>query len=101
MKLDEQGIFHLPMAMATFILLASGVLIFGILRDIRHNAENQLRLDRCVAQVARELRSILNSIETDNPRIEMLRDEIAASVEFPVAQATARAALMVVVLHQE
>ncbi len=61
------------------VILMCGLGTWGILRSWRSNAETQLRLNRCVGENARALRSHLNLIETTNIKIRGLRVSVEAA----------------------
>jgi hypothetical protein len=54
---------------------------WGVMRRWRLLAETQLRLDRCMAPVALQLRDTLTMIESANKQIRYLRDSIFAAEE--------------------
>jgi hypothetical protein len=59
--------------LAVFLITFSGFRIWGFLRNWRFLVETQLRLDRCVGEVAQGFRDSLNSLEASNRRIIQLR----------------------------
>jgi len=96
-----QGVLHLPLLLAVFIISVSGFRIWGFLRNWRFLAETQLRLDRCVGEVAQEFRDSLNSIEKSNARIKKLRIAIQLAELEPALIPPLQAVLVIQVGQQE
>ncbi len=85
-------------ACSTLAILLFGVLVF--LRNTRSLAEVQLRLDHCISKTALELRSKLNSIESSNGRIRIIRLALIADPE-PSTRTLLETTLFKEVLEQE
>ena len=70
----------LPATLGTALLVASFAGLFALSRDIRKEAETQIRLDRCVAVASLELQGLMDLLEQANTRIDAVRAAIAAAL---------------------
>lgn len=96
-----QGSAHLIFVVLTVIMALAGFGSWGVFRHWRFLVEHQLRLNRCVGQVAHQLRDVLNEIESLNRRIENLRLAISAAKLYPPTVPPLQATLTIVVAYQE
>ena len=89
----EAGVLILPLGVALVLLGLMALGTLGFMRNWRKLMETQLRLDRCVGEVALDLRNVQNSLEAANLRMKVLRASIAAATvpSPPVAAALKRA----------
>lgn len=99
-RLGNEGALTLPMGMALLIIAVSGLALWGLIRSWRTLAELQIRLDRCVGEVALELKSDARTIRRTNREIEILRVAIATAIE-PRAKALLQAGLDIEIARQE
>jgi hypothetical protein len=98
---DSGGFLALPMALALVGLAGAGFGIWGFLRAWRHLAETQLRLDACVGRQAHEFRRELDTLESSNIRMTVLRAAVAdALVANPAAVPALNVALQAEVSYQ-
>jgi hypothetical protein len=90
-----------PLLLAVFLISLTGFRIWGLLRNWRFLVETQLRLDRCVGQVAQDFRDVLNKIEKKNERIGQLRLAIKMAEIEPWLIPPLQALLIAQVAQQE
>lgn len=69
----ERGALSVPLLLSLVAISLMGFGTWGVMRRWRHLTETQLRLDRCVGDVALELKGTLNRIERANGRMRKAR----------------------------
>lgn len=99
--IDSKGGLHVPLLLAVFLISFSGFRIWGFLRNWQFLVETQLRLDRCVGEVAQKFKDSLNSLETGNRRITKLRMAIQMAELEPALIPPLQAVLLAQVVQQE
>lgn len=98
--LNCQGAVSILLALILSLFAMSNIGIFLYLARWHFQSKTQLRLDRCVAKTALNLRAKLNEIETLNLEMKAVRASIA-SIPVPGAQESLRATLYALFLRQE
>jgi len=73
MNLGERGFLAIPMALLLSVLAGCALMLLGLMSRWDHHVRIQLRLDRCVRQIAIELRETQNRIEGLNTQIRIAR----------------------------
>jgi hypothetical protein len=101
MKIDEQGVLHVPLAMFTTLAVLTGLGLWGLLHHWKYLTRTQLRLDQCTGETALELKTKLTEISSANDRIKELRIAEAATTLSPEASAGLRALVEAEALRQE
>ncbi len=90
---NHQGIMHIPLIFGLMVSTITGASLLGLHIHWRHLVELQLRLDRCVAKTALQMRDLNSAIEAANLRMTALRVSIAATSLAPSARVGLEAAL--------
>ncbi len=98
--LDSRGVFQIPLLMILWVWVIAGFGIWGFFRNARFLVETQLRLDRCVGQVALHFKKTLESLESSNQKIQSLRAEIRIAELEPWLIPPLEIALGAVAFHQ-
>lgn len=99
---NERGSLLIPFLLLTAIVSVTGFGIWGVMRSWKKQAELQLKLDKCVGQKAKELQSMLGTLESSNKRMIWVRRSAAAAIVLaPEALEAIRAELMVELALQE
>jgi len=101
LRLGTRGSLQLPLLLAMVMIVLGGFGIWGFMRNWRFLMETQLRLDKCVGVAAQEFRGALNSLMTDNQRVQALRAAILAAELQPELIPPLKVTLQVVVAKQE
>ena len=99
LRLDSKGVLQIPLAATLVIVTSTALILLGLSLHWRHLVELQLRLDNCVGSTALSLKSRLNSIDTMNTEIKILRASIAVSP--PHLKPALQAALGALAIAQE
>lgn len=99
---NERGSLLIPFLLLTTIVSVTGFGIWGVMRSWKKQAEIQLKLDQCVGKKAKELQSLLGTLESSNQRMIWARRSAAAAVVLaPEALEAIRAELMIELALQE
>jgi hypothetical protein len=99
--LCQSGYLLVPLVLALMMTALSGLGVWGLLRHWRFAVETQLRINRCLGEVAREFRDVLHSLESANQRIVALRASIVAASVQPWLIPSLEAALSLEVAGQD
>ncbi len=97
---NSEGSLQVTLLLILMITVMTGFGLLGLMRHWRFVVERQLRLNRCVAEVALDLRSLLNEIFQLNDRIQEIRAAILAAALDPPLIPPLRAAAEVLVQRQ-
>ncbi len=81
---NERGSLGLLCALLILAIMIGGLGTWGLMRRWRHLMELQLRLDRCVGEKTREMRTLLNLADASNRRMRAAR--LAAGAEAILAR---------------
>ena len=91
----------IPIILGILVTASAGFGVWGMLRHWKGLMETQLRLDRCVAEKAMNLKSTLSSLEQQNTAIEIARASVVAAQLIPGASEEAEAALAILIERQD
>ncbi|MCM2323988.1 MAG: hypothetical protein NDJ90_12075 [Oligoflexia bacterium] len=98
---DRRGTVSVPLFLSLAVMCTAGFGIWGVLRTWRFHVETQLRLDRCTAKTAIQLRDTLTTVSKANREIQALRIAILGARGAPAAIPPLEAALFLEVARQE
>ena len=98
---ESDGVLNVPLALLLSTAFFSIFCWIFLLQFWERQVATQLRLDRCVAQVARKMKKTGQNVESMNREIRVLRASAAVATLAPQARIELQAAIAAVSLAQE